>query len=182
MLSVVGRRMCLLVVRRFSPSFSLPRAAELSGGRPLSVATWREAVADKTAAFDERLKGATTAMILNKETIEVAVGSIKADVGSIKADVKADVGGIKADVEKAMSANKADVEKAMSAIKADIEKAMSANKAAIEQSVASMEKVLKAELTEKIGAMEKGLNVLERLVFAAMAVFIFGKQITSAIS
>ena len=37
-------------------------------------------------------------------------------------------------------------------------------------------------LSEKVSSMEKGNKMLERLVFAAMAVFIFGKQIQGGIA
>ena len=53
--------------------------------------TWREAVSDKTAALDARMKGTDErlasvqkAMEVNKEAIDKAVGAAEKAVGSIK--------------------------------------------------------------------------------------------------
>ncbi len=48
----------------------------------------------------------------------------------------------------------------------------------LSEKIGAMEKVV----SEKVNSIEKGFQVLERLVFAAMAVFIFGKQIASGIT
>jgi hypothetical protein len=121
-----------------------------NGVRSLSTdANYRELIADKTAASNERISGAITVMNLNKEVIEKAVGGIKTDVGDIKVDV----------------------EKAMLSIKIDMKEVLT-------QEI----KVLKTELSEKVSAMRESIKILEKLVFASMAVFIFGKQIGSGIS
>ena len=153
---------------RLSP-LPIPVSVAVSNGvRSLSTdANYRELIADKTAASNERISGAITVMNLNKEVIEKAVGGIKTDVGSIKVDVEKAVGGIKMDV----GGIKVDVEKAMLSIKIDMKEALT-------QEI----KVLKTELSEKVSAMRESIKILEKLVFASMAVFIFGKQIGSGIS
>ena len=173
---------CVLATKRVQVG-----AARLLSVQPAT--SWREAVADKTAALDARMKGSDEriasvqkAMEVNKEAIDKAVGAtekgVKDAVGGIKTDVekalKLEMGALKAEmhaVEKVVSEKAAAMEKVMSEKAASMEKVMS-------EKAASMEKVLKAEAAR----MEKGFKMLERLVYAAMAVFIFGKQIGSGIS
>ena len=162
---------CVLATKRVQVG-----AARLLSVQPAT--SWREAVADKTAALDARMKGSDERIASVQKAMEVNKEAIDKAVGATEKGVKDAVGGIKTDVEKAlkleMGALKAEmhaVEKVVSEKAASMEKVMS-------EKAASMEKVLKAEAA----SMEKGFKMLERLVYAAMAVFIFGKQIGSGIS
>ena len=170
------------------------RTCEIIRARSFSAqpeTTWREAVSDKTAALDARMKGTDErlasvqkAMEVNKEAIDKAVsatekgvkdavGSIKMEVGGIKADVEKAVGGIKTDVEKALGGIKTD----MGCIKVDMEKAVGGIKTdikdALKLEVSAMEKVLKAE----VSSVKDSFKSMERIFFLAIAVFIFGKPV-----
>jgi len=128
--------------------------------------TWREAVSDKTAALDARMKGTDErlasvqkAMEVNKEAIDKAVGAaekgVKDAVGSIKTDVEKAVGGIKTDV---------------GGIKVDM-------KDALKMEISAMEKVLKSE----VSAVKDSFRSIERIFILAVAVFIFGKPVLGGI-
>ena len=139
--------------------------------------TWREAVSDKTAALDARMRGTDDrlasvqkAMEVNKEAIDKAVGAaekgVKDAVGSIKTDVEKAVGGIKTDV----GGIKADMEKAVGGIKTDM-------KDALKLEISAMEKVLKSE----VSAVKDSFKSIERIFILAVAVFIFGKPVLGGI-
>ena len=102
--------------------------ARLLSGGGRAPEEWREAVADKTAAMDERITGAVAVMNLNKDimekAVEKAVGGVKADMGELKADLKE----------------------------------------AMKQEMASMKKVLRAEL----GASATVIKGVERLFYIAV--------------
>ena len=121
--------------------------------------TWREAVSDKTAALDARMKGTDErlasvqkAMEVNKEAIDKAVGAtekgVKDAMGSIKMDVEKAVGGIKTDM-----------------------------KDALKLEISAMEKVLKAE----VSSVKDSLKTFERLVLIAVTVFLFGKPVLGGV-
>ena len=121
--------------------------------------TWREAVSDKTAALDARMKGTDErlasvqkAMEVNKEAIDKAVGAaekgVKDAVGSIKTDMEKAVGGIKTDM-----------------------------KDALKLEISAMEKVLKSE----VSAVKDSFKSIERMFILAVAVFIFGKPVLGGI-
>jgi hypothetical protein len=157
------------------------RACEIIRARPFSAqpeTTWREAVSDKTAALDARMKGADErlasvqkAMEVNKEVIDK---TMSAAVGSIKTDVEKAVGGM----EKAVGGIKMDVEKAVGGIKTDVVSIKSDMEKIVTDKVASMEKVLKAE----VSAVKDSFRGLERLFILAVAVFIFGKPVLGGIN
>lgn len=123
-----------------------------SSARSLSAlpdSAWREAVADKTAAFDARLSGSAErvasvqkAMEVNKEVIEKAVGGIKSEVEKAVGGIKSDVGEIKSDM-----------------------------KYALRTEMAAMEKVLLAE----VSSMKRSFKTMEKLIFLAIATFLFAK-------
>ena len=114
--------------------------------------TWREAVADKTAALDARMASVQKAMEVNKEAIDKAVGAtekgVKDAVGSIKTDVEKAVGGIKTDM-----------------------------KDALKLEISAMEKVLKSE----VSSVKDAFKSIERIFVLAIAVFIFGKPMLGGI-
>ena len=156
------------------------RSIEVIRARSFStqpVTTWREAVADKTAALDERMKGTDErlasvqkAVEVNKEAIDKVVGAtekgVKDAVGSIKTDVEKAVGGIKTDV----GSIKTDMEKAVGGIKTDM-------KDALKLEISAMEKVLKAE----VSSVKDSLKTFERLVLIAVTVFLFGKPVLGGV-
>lgn len=74
--------------------------------------TWREAVADKTAALEASVQ---KAMEVNKEAIDKAVGSIKTEVEKAVSGIKTDVGGIKTDMKDALKMEISAVEKVLKA-------------------------------------------------------------------
>ena len=142
--------------------------------------TWSEAVSDKTAALDARLKGVDErlasvqkALEVNKEAIDKAVCAtekgVKDAVDSIKADMEKAVDGIKADVEKAVGAFKTDA----NGIKADMEKAVDGIKTdmkdALKMEVAAMEKVLVSE----VSSVKYSIERLEHTFMFATVIFIF---------
>jgi len=138
------------------------RTCEIIRARSFSTqpeTTWREAVSDKTAALDARMKGTDErlasvqkAMEVNKEAIDKAVGAtekgVKDAVGSIKADVEKAVGGIKTDM-----------------------------KDALKLEISAMEKVLKSE----VSSVKDAFKSIERIFILAVAVFIFGKPVLGGI-
>jgi hypothetical protein len=135
--------------------------------------TWREAVSDKTAALDARMKGTDErlasvqkAMEVNKEAIDKAVGAAEKAVGGIKADVEKAVGGFKTEVV----GIKADMEKAVGGIKTDM-------KDALKLEISAMEKVLKSE----VSSVKDSFKSIERIFILAVAVFIFGKPVLGGI-
>ena len=146
--------------------------------------TWREAVSDKTAALDARMKGTDErlasvqkAMEVNKEAIDKAVGAAEKGVKDAVGSIKTDVGGIKADMEKAVGGIKTDV----GGIKADMEKAVGGIKTdmkdALKLEISAMEKVLKSE----VSAVKDSFKSIERMFILAVAVFIFGKPVLGGI-
>ena len=151
-------------------------AAKRAGGpsvRPLSAlpeTSWREAVADKTAALDARMKGSDERLASVQRAMEVNKDAIDKAVGATEKSVKDAVGGIKADVDKAVSGIKTDM------------------KDALKQELAAMEKVLKSEvsavkdsLKAELSAVKDSFKSLERLFYIAIAVFIFGKPVVGGI-
>jgi len=152
---------------------------------------WREAVADKTAALDARMKGTDEriasvkkAMEVNKEVIEKAAGatekSVKDALVSFKTDVekavvgfKTDMGGFKTEV----SGIKTDMEKAVGGIKVDVGVMKTDLKEAMKQDLASLEKVLTAE----VASLKYTFRVIERIVLVALTVFIFGPSVKGAL-
>ena len=128
--------------------------------------TWREAVSDKTAALDARMKGTDErlasvqkAMEVNKEAIDKALGATEKAVEKAVGGIKTDVGGIKADMEKAVGGIKTDM------------------KDALKLEISAMEKVLKSE----VSAVKDSFKSIERIFFLAIAVFIFGKPVLGGI-
>jgi hypothetical protein len=149
------------------------RTCEIIRARSFSTqpeTTWREAVSDKTAALDARMKGTDErlasvqkAMEVNKEAIDKAVGAtekgVKDAVGSIKTDVEKAVGGIKTDM-----------------------------KDALKLEISAMEKVLKSEVAavkdsfkSEVSSVKDSFKSLERIFILAVAVFIFGKPVLGGI-
>ena len=128
--------------------------------------TWREAVSDKTAALDARMKGTDErlasvqkAMEVNKEAIDKAVGATEKGVKDAVGSIKMEVGGIKTDVEKAVGGIKTDM------------------KDALKLEISAMEKVLKSE----VSSVKDSFKSMERIFFLAIAVFIFGKPVLGGI-
>ena len=128
--------------------------------------TWREAVSDKTAALDARMKGTDErlasvqkAMEVNKEAIDKAVGAAEKGVKDAVGSIKTDVGGIKADMEKAVGGIKTDM------------------KDALKLEISAMEKVLKSE----VSSVKDSFKSIERMFIFAVAVFIFGKPVLGGI-
>ena len=141
------------------------RAARLFSVQPATL--WREAVADKTAALDARMKGSDERIASVQKAMEVNKEAIDKAVGATEKGVKDAVNVIKTDVEKALKME-------MIALKAE----MNAMEKIVTGNVTNMEKIVTGNVTN----MKDSLKMLERLVFAAMTVFIFGKQIGSGIS
>ena len=128
--------------------------------------TWREAVSDKTAALDARMKGTDErlasvqkAMEVNKEAIDKAVGATEKAVEKAVDGIKTDVGGIKADMEKAVGGIKTDM------------------KDALKLEISAMEKVLKSE----VSSVKDSFKSIERIFILAVMVFIFGKPVLGGI-
>ena len=128
--------------------------------------TWREAVSDKTAALDARMKGTDErlasvqkAMEVNKEAIDKAVGAAEKGVKDAVGSIKTDVGGIKADMVKAVGGIKTDM------------------KDALKLEISAMEKVLKSE----VSSVKDSFKSIERIFILAVAVFIFGKPVLGGI-
>jgi len=128
--------------------------------------TWREAVSDKTAALDARMKGTDErlasvqkAMEVNKEAIDKAVGATEKGVKDAVGSIKMEVGGIKTDVEKAVGGIKTDM------------------KDALKLEISAMEKVLKSE----VSSVKDSFKNMERIFILAVAVFIFGKPVLGGI-
>ena len=173
--------------RRSALATKRVRAARLFSAQPATL--WREAVADKTAALDARMKGSDERIASVQKAMEVNKEAIDKAMGATEKGVMDAVGGIKTDVEKAVGGIKTDVEKAVGGIKTDVEKALKMEMIALKAEMNAMEKIVTGNVTnmEKIVTgnvtnMKDSLKMLERLVFAAMTVFIFGKQIGSGIS
>ena len=145
-----------------------------SFSQPPGTSTWKAVVDDKTAAMNERITGAIAVMNLNNGVVEKAALVTKEAVGSIKTDVE------KAALvtKEAVSSIKTDVDKAVDGIKTDLDKTFKQEMSSLKSELKSMESVVSA----KVDSMKDTLKLLEKLVFAAMAVFIFGKQIGSGIS
>ena len=146
--------------------------------------TWREAVSDKTAALDARMKGTDErlasvqkAMEVNKEAIDKAVGATEKGVKDAVGSIKMEVGGIKADVEKAVGGIKMEV----GSVKADMEKAVGGIKTdmkdALKLEISAMEKVLKSE----VSSVKDSFKSIERIFILAVAVFLFGKPVLGGI-
>jgi hypothetical protein len=81
-------------------------------------------------------------------------------------------------IDKAVGATEKGVKDAVSGIKTDVEKALKMEMNALKTEITAMEKIV----TASVANMKDSLKMLERLVFTAMAVFIFGKQIGSGVS
>ena len=145
------------------------RACEIIRPRSFSAqpeTTWREAVSDKTAALDARMKGTDErlasvqkAMEVNKEAIDKAVGAAEKGVKDAVGSIKTDVGGIKADMEKAVGGIKTDM------------------KDALKLEISAMEKVLKSE----VSSVKDSFKSIERIFILAVAVFLFGKPVLGGI-
>ena len=145
------------------------RTCEIIRARSFSAhpeTTWREAVSDKTAALDARMKGTDErlasvqkAMEVNKEAIDKAVGATEKGVKDAVGSIKMEVGGIKTDVEKAVGGIKTDM------------------KDALKLEISAMEKVLKSE----VSAVKDSFKSIERIFILAVAVFIFGKPMLGGI-
>ena len=148
------------------------RACEVIRVRSFSAqpeTTWREAVSDKTAALDARMKGTDErlasvqkAMEVNKDAIDKAVSAtekgVKDAVGDIKADVEKAVGGFKMEV----GGIKADMEKTVGGIKTDM-------KDALKLEFSATEKVLKSE----VSFVKDAFKSIERIFILAVAVSLF---------
>jgi hypothetical protein len=121
--------------------------------------TWREAVSDKTAALDARMKGTDERLASVQKAMEVNKEAIDKAVGATEKGVKDAVGGIKMDVEKAVGGIKTDM------------------KDALKLEISAMEKVLKSE----VSAVKDSFKNIERMFILAVAVFIFGKPVMGGI-
>jgi hypothetical protein len=86
--------------------------------------------------------------------------------------------GIKTDVDKAVVGIKTDVDKAVVGIKTDVGTMKTDLEKSLKVEIKAMEKVV----TEKVNAVNKSLELLQRLVFLAMGVFIFGEQFRNSIN
>ena len=149
------------------------RTCEIIRARSFSAqpeTTWREAVSDKTAALDARMKGTDERLASVQKAMEVNKEAIDKAVGATEKGVKDAVGSIKTDVEKAVGGIKTDVEKAVGGIKTDM-------KDALKLEISAMEKVLKSE----VSAMKDSFKSIERIFILAVAVFIFGKPVLGGI-
>ena len=145
------------------------RTCEIIRARSFSAqpeTTWREAVSDKTAALDARMKGTDErlasvqkAMEVNKEAIDKAVSATEKGVKDAVGSIKMEVGGVKADMEKAVGGIKTDM------------------KDALKLEISAMEKVLKSE----VSSVKDSFQSMERIFFLAIAVFIFGKPVLGGI-
>ena len=139
--------------------------------------TWREAVSDKTAALDARMKGTAErlasvqkAMEVNKEAIDKAVGAAEKGVKDAVGSIKTDVGGIKADMEKAVGG-----------IKTDMKDALKLEISAMEKVLESEVSAVKDSLKSEVSSVKDSFKSIERMFILAVAVFIFGKPVLGGI-